>query len=183
MRPEQLARVAAQRRSQGNIGVAYTYNEPMIWFEYVMACAPLIAAEGMVNVLVTNGIIEPDPLEELLPHIDAMNVDIKSIKEDFYKKYCRAKLIPVLENIKTAKKKKVHIEITNLVIPTLNDSKENFEKLVDWIADNTGVDTPLHFSRYFPCYKFSLPSTPISTLKLAKEIADKRLKYVYLGNV
>jgi len=112
-----------------------------------------------------------------------MNVDIKSIKEDFYKKYCRAKLIPVLENIKTAKKKKVHIEITNLVIPTLNDSKENFEKLVDWIADNTGVDTPLHFSRYFPCYKFSLPSTPISTLKLAKEIADKRLKYVYLGNV
>jgi len=166
-----------------SFGIAYTYNEPFIWFEFVLECCKKAKENRIENVFVTNGYINKEPFDEILPYIDAMNVDVKSIDEDFYRKYCLGKLAPVLENIKRAKEKKVHIELTNLVIPTLNDSKENFEKLRDWVAGNVGPDTPLHFSKYFPCYKFSLPPTPIATLRLAKEIAEKKLKYVYLGNV
>jgi pyruvate formate lyase activating enzyme len=175
--------VVRKAKELHSFGIAYTYNEPFIWFEFVLECCKIAKDNRLENVFVTNGYVNKEPLNEILPYTDAMNVDVKSIDEEFYRKYCLGKLAPVLENIKTAKKKKVHIEITNLVIPTLNDSKENFEKLADWVADNAGMDTPLHFSRYFPCYKFSLPPTPISTLKLAKEIADKKLKYVYLGNI
>ena len=170
-------------KEANSFGIAYTYNEPFIWFEFALECCKLAGKNGLKNVFVTNAYIKEEPLSEILPFIDAMNIDIKSIEEDFYKKYCLGKLAPVLRNIKEAKKKGVHIELTNLIIPTLNDSKENFEKLVDWIDDNVGSDTPLHFSRYFPCHKFSVPPTPIATLKSAKETAEKKLKYVYLGNV
>ncbi|MDD5680390.1 MAG: AmmeMemoRadiSam system radical SAM enzyme [Candidatus Omnitrophica bacterium] len=167
----------------GSFGIAYTYNEPFIWFEFVLECAKFARENGLENVLVTNGYVNKAPLEEILPYIDAMNIDIKSIDETFYKKYCLGKLKPVLENTKRAAEKGVHVEITNLIIPTLNDSKEAIETFVDWIFRSLGPETPLHFSRYFPCYKMSLPPTPLSTLEMAKEIADKKLKYVYLGNV
>jgi pyruvate formate lyase activating enzyme len=176
-------RAVQEAKDAGSFGIAYTYNEPFIWFEFVSECAKFARENGLENVLVTNGYVNKEPLEAILPYIDAMNIDIKSIDEDFYRKYCLGKLKPVLENTKRAKEKGVHIEITNLIIPTLNDSKENIEKLVDWISENIGADTPLHFSRYFPCYKMSLPPTPALTLQKAKEIADKKLKYVYLGNI
>ncbi|MBL7071999.1 MAG: AmmeMemoRadiSam system radical SAM enzyme [Candidatus Omnitrophica bacterium] len=167
----------------GSFGIAYTYNEPFIWFEFVLECCKKAHDSGLENVFVTNGYVSKEPFDEILSYVDAMNVDVKSIDEAFYEKYCLGKLAPVLENIRGAKQKKVHIEITNLIIPSLNDSKEHFERLADWIADNLGTDTPLHFSRYFPCYRFALPPTPVRTLKMAEEIAKKKLKYVHLGNV
>jgi len=176
-------RVVQEAKDTRSFGIAYTYNEPFIWFEFVLECAKFARENSIENVLITNGYVNKEPLEEILPYIDAMNIDIKSINEDFYKKHCLGKLKPVLENTKRAKEKGVHIEIANLIIPTLNDSEEDIGKLVDWIYDNTGEETPLHFSRYFPCHKMSLPMTPISTLETAKRIADKKLKHVYLGNV
>ena len=175
--------IIKKTKEVGSFGIAYTYNEPFIWFEFVLECCKKAKENSLENVFVTNNYINKEPLNEILPFIDAMNVDIKSMDDNFYKKYCHGKLAPVLENVKTAKEKGIHIELTNLVIPTISDSKENFEKLTDWIVDNVGADTPLHFSRYFPHHKFSIPPTPIATLKLAKEIAEKKLKYVYLGNV
>lgn len=176
-------RAVKEAKDTRSFGIAYTYNEPFIWFEFVLECAKFARENGLENVLVTNGYVNKEPLEEILPYIDAMNIDIKSIDEGFYKTYCLGKLKPVLENAKRAKEKGVHIEITNLVIPTLNDSAEHIGKLAGWISENLGDDTPLHFSRYFPCYKMALPITPVSTLETAKSIADKKLRYVYLGNV
>ena len=165
-----------------SFGIAYTYNEPFIWYEFVFDTAKLAKESGLKNVLVTNGYVNEKPLEEILPIIDAMNIDIKSMSEDFYRDQCKGKLKTVLETAKLAKDK-CHVEITNLVIPTLNDKEDDFKKLAGWICDNLGEDTPLHFSRYFPCYKFKIPATPIDTLKLAERIAKSRLKHVYLGNV
>ncbi len=173
----------SKAKEANSFGIAYTYNEPFIWFEFVLECCKKARENGLKNVFVTNGYINTGPFAEILSFIDAMNVDVKFIDEGSYEKYCRGKLAPVLENVKTAKAEGVHIELTNLIIPTLNDSRECLERLVDWIAGNVGRDTPLHFSRYLPYHKFSQPSTPIATLKLAKEIAEKKLKYVYLGNV
>ncbi|MFH0840123.1 MAG: AmmeMemoRadiSam system radical SAM enzyme [Candidatus Omnitrophota bacterium] len=175
--------VVRKAREAGSFGIAYTYNEPFIWFEFVLECAEFAKKSGFENVLVTNGYVHKEPLYEILPYIGAMNIDIKSIEEEFYKEHCLGKLEPVLENTKIAKEKGVHIEITNLIIPTLNDSEKNVGKLVDWVYANLGAETPLHFSRYFPCHKMKLPPTPRETLERAKEIADKKLKYVYLGNV
>lgn len=165
-----------------SFGIAYTYNEPFIWYEFVFDTAKLAKKEGLKNVLVTNGYVNPEPLDEILPFIDAMNIDLKSIDEDFYAKTCRGKLGSVLETIKKAHRS-CHIELTNLVIPTLNDSLDNFSRLVDWVYDNLGPDVPLHFSRYFPCFKLQIPPTQINTLKKAEEIAKKKLRHVYLGNV
>jgi pyruvate formate lyase activating enzyme len=111
-----------------------------------------------------------------------MNIDLKSIDEEFYRKVCNGRLNPVLEVIKRSHKS-CHIELTNLIIPTLNDSEDSLQKLVDWIYDNLGSDVPLHFSRYFPTYKLDILPTPIDTLKKAQDIAKKKLKFVYLGNV
>jgi len=172
------------RRAQevDSIGIAYTYNEPSIWYEFVFETAQKAKEAGLKNVLVTNGYISKEPLEQLLPFIDAMNIDIKSIDEGFYRKVCGGSLAPVLETIKKSCKH-CHVELTNLIIPTLNDSTQEFEKLVDWVYENLGEGVPLHFSRYFPSYKLSLEPTPIATLRQAEAIAKKKLRYVYLGNV
>ncbi len=166
----------------GSLGVAYTYNEPFIWYEFILECAKAAKANGLENVLVTNGYVNPEPLEEILPYIGAMNIDLKSMDEEFYKKNCKGTLAPVLNTIKRAKQD-CHVELTNLIIPSLNDTKEHFEKLTDWIVENAGADTPLHFSRYFPCYELNLPLTPVETLYKANAIAKKKLKFVYLGNM
>ena len=176
---EQIVQEAKRMRS---VGVAYTYNEPFIWYEFVLDTAKLVKKEGLENVLVTNGYVNQAPLEEILPYIGAMNIDLKSMDEEFYRKICKGTLSPVLETIKRANQS-CHIELTNLIIPTLNDTDEHFQKLTEWIFNNTGADTPLHFSRYFPCYELNLPSTPVDTLRRAREIAKKKLKHVYLGNV
>ena len=165
-----------------SFGIAYTYNEPFIWYEFVLETAKLAKEEGLENVLVTNGFVNPKPLEEMLPFIGAMNIDLKSIDDGFYRKYCKGAIEPVLHTLKRSVKA-CHVELTNLVIPGLNDSEENFSRLVDWIYDNAGADVPLHFSRYFPCYKLDQPLTSKETLEKAYEIAKKKLKNVHLGNI
>ncbi|OIO00524.1 AmmeMemoRadiSam system radical SAM enzyme [Candidatus Desantisbacteria bacterium CG_4_10_14_0_8_um_filter_48_22] len=176
--PEQAVRTAQKHAS---FGICYTYNEPFIWFEFVLETARLAKKAGLKNVLVTNGSVSREPLAEVLPFIDAANIDLKAMDEDFYAKICKGKLGPVLDTIK-AMHGKAHIELTNLVVPTLNDSPEKIAKLVDWVAE-VGADIPLHFSRYHPCYKMDIPPTPEDTLKTARKIAMKKLKYVYIGNV
>ena len=122
------------------------------------------------------------PLEGMLPYVDAMNIDLKSFDEGFYSKICKGKLKPVLDVIKRSANS-CHIELTTLIIPTLNDSEDMMRREVAWIYDNLGPDVPLHLSRYFPCYKMTLPPTPVKTLEVAGRIAREKLKHVYLGNV
>lgn len=169
-------------REVHSFGIAYTYNEPFIWYEFVFDTARLAKKNNLKNVLVTNGFVNMAPLEGMLPYIDAMNIDLKSINEEFYIKVCKGRLKPVLDVIKKSAKS-CHVELTTLLITGLNDSEDEIKKLVDWIYDNVGPEVPLHFSRYFPCYNMTLPPTPIETLNMAKRIAKAKLKYVYLGNV
>jgi pyruvate formate lyase activating enzyme len=178
LNPDELIRIAKRNNS---VGIAYTYNEPLMWFEYIMDSAKIAKENGLKNVLVTNGLINKDPLNELLPLIDAMNIDLKSIRNNFYKDYCSGMLEPIKENIKTASSR-CHVEITNLIIPGANDSDEDLNELIDFVSA-LGRDTPLHFSRYFPNYKLNFPPTPPKTLLKAYEMAKKRLNYVYLGNI
>jgi len=174
--------VVTKAKQANSIGIAYTYNEPIIWYEFVYDTARLAHKEGLKNVLVTNGYINQKPLEEIIGFIDAMNIDVKSMEESFYQKYCQGKLAAVQQSAEFSAKR-CHIEITNLIIPTLNDRDENFQKLTDWIMQRLGEKVPLHFSRYFPAYKTDILPTPIETLKRAEAIAAKKLRYVYLGNV
>jgi len=179
LNPESAVALASRYNS---MGIAYTYAEPMVWFEYVLDTAKLAHDDGLKNVLVTNGYINEEPLRQLLPFIDAMNIDLKSIRENFYEELCKGSLSPVLRTLEIAKEH-CHIEVTNLIIPTLNDSEEDIHDLVRWVAENLGEDTPLHFSRYFPQYKMKIPPTPVETLLRAREIGKEYLNYVYLGNV
>lgn len=174
----------AVRRSRdaGSFGIAYTYNEPFVWYEFVRDTAVCARDAGLVNVLVTNGYVEAAPLEELLPFIDAMNIDLKAFRDDFYRDVCGGSLAPVLATIARAARA-CHVELTTLVIPTLNDSDDELDRLSSWVAETVGPETPLHLSRYFPCYKLGLPPTPLATLRRAESIAKRRLRYVYLGNV
>lgn len=183
--PEALLRIVDEHARGGvraMCGVAYTYNEPTVWFEFVMACAPLVRQRGLKNVLVTNGFIAPAPLMELLPYVDALNIDLKAFDEGFYRTHCRAQLAPVLHTIRTAAQH-AHVELTTLVIPTLNDAPEQFVAMRAWILENVGADVPVHLSRYTPMYKCSLPPTPQATLERAAHILREKLHYVYLGNV
>ena len=176
--PEVLVSAAKKHDS---IGLAYTYNEPFISFEFVLDCAALARKEKLKNVLVTNGSYNPEPFAELLPYIDAMNIDLKSIRPQFYKKYCHARLEPVLASIETAQKSCL-VELTNLVVTGLNDSDQDLQDLVDWVA-KLNPEIPLHFSAYRPMYKMSNPPTPIERLRKAYELAKEKLKWVYVGNV
>lgn len=178
--PKRIVEIAKKERR--NVGIAYTYNEPLIWYEYVLDCAQIAKKEGLKNVLVTNGYINEEPLLNLLPYIDAMNIDVKAMKEDFYRKICKGKLTPVLRTVELAHKYGVHIEVTNLVIPTLNDKEEDFQALIEWLS-SIDKSIPLHFTRYFPAFRTTLPPTPISTLIKAREMALEKLDYVYTGNV
>ena len=179
MSPEKLVETALQHES---IGVAFTYTEPLIWYEYLMATAPLLREESLKVVLVTNGYINKEPLAELVGFVDAANIDLKGIRPEFYKKYCKGKLQPVLDTIATMFKSGVHVEVTNLIIPQANDSEQDISDLVDFVA-NLSDRIPLHFSGYHPDYQLTLPPTPVETMLSARKIALKRLKYVYLGNV
>jgi len=168
-------------QKEGSIGIAYTYNEPFIWYEFVLETAVKVKNKGLKNVLVTNGFINEKPLLEILPFIDGMNIDIKSFNGNFYKKICKGDLNPVKRTIEISAKR-CHIELTNLIIPTLNDSTEEITNLVDWIA-SIDANIPLHFSKYFPMYKMNISETSVDTLERAYNIAKKKLKYVYLGNI
>jgi pyruvate formate lyase activating enzyme len=166
----------------GTKGIAYTYSEPSIWFETIMDVGAQVKKNGLNNVLVTNGFMEPAPLSELCSVVDAMNIDIKSMRPDFYRKLCKAELMPVLRTCETVKKK-CHLEITNLVVTGENDTVKDFEELTDFISTHLGKDTPLHISRYFPRHKAFFPATSEKTLLAAWEIARQKLDYVYIGNI
>ncbi|PKK92350.1 MAG: AmmeMemoRadiSam system radical SAM enzyme [Candidatus Wallbacteria bacterium HGW-Wallbacteria-1] len=169
-------------REMGSIGVAFTYNEPTIWFEFVLECSKAIRKAGLKVVLVTNGFINPEPLEELLPWIDAMNIDLKAFDNVFYTNLCGGQLAPVLATIQRVADSPVHLEITNLMVPSKNDSKEHLKTLISWIAALKN-SIPLHFSKYHPDYKLKVPETRKPQLKKARTMAMKRLDYVYVGNI
>ncbi|HWR44430.1 AmmeMemoRadiSam system radical SAM enzyme [Sporomusa sp.] len=180
LEPQAAVALASHLIGQGNIGIAYTYSEPSVWYEYILDTASLVQAAGLKNVLVTNGFINQQPLQELLPHIDAMNIDVKAFNNDFYKKVCAGELEHVKQTVKLAAQH-CHVEITTLVVPGLNDSESEIAGLAEWLA-GISPDIPLHLSRYFPNYKMDAPPTPVSTLERAYKIASKALNYVYIGN-
>jgi pyruvate formate lyase activating enzyme len=174
--------VDAAKRS-GSSGIAYTYNEPLVEFEFVEDCAGLAREAGLFNVLVTNGYLCPEPAAELLPLIDALNIDVKSMDDAFYRRYCAGRLQPVLDVAVAAVKTGCHVELTNLIIPGLNDDDAGFVALAEWAAGSLGQATPLHLSAYRPQYKMDLPATPAALLQRARELCSRSLWYVYLGNV
>lgn len=163
-------------------GIAYTYTEPTIMFEFAYETMKIAFKKGYYNVWVSNGYTNPKPIKLMAKYLHAINVDYKG-DEKFYKNVCNARLEPVQNSLKLYKKLGVWIEITNLVIPGYNDAKDVILEMVRWIRDNLGKETPLHFSAYYPAYKMHVFPTPIETLEKAAEIAEDYLDYVYIGNV
>ena len=177
--PQEAVDLAQQKDS---FGLAYTYSEPLIWYEYVRDTAKLAHKNGLKNVLVTNGTINPEPLKELLPYINAVNLDLKAFREEFYQEICHGDLAAVKESAKIINSSDTHLELTTLIIPDLNDDPAEIKRLVAWIAA-LNPNIPLHLSRYFPKYKLDKPPTPRKTLYQAQEIAEEKLNNVYLGNI
>ncbi len=178
--PEAIVDMA--RLVKNNIGIAYTYNEPTVWYEYMVDIAQRSKQAGLKNVMVTNGFINPEPLGHLLEFMDAFSVDLKGFTESFYRINTSSHLEPVkntLEQIHAAGK---HLEVVNLVIPTLNDDETVFEEMVSWIAAQLGKETVLHLSAYFPRHRATEPPTPVSTLLRLNKIARRQLYFVYIGN-
>ncbi|HEX9025158.1 MAG TPA: AmmeMemoRadiSam system radical SAM enzyme [Clostridium sp.] len=168
---------------ENNVGVAFTYNEPLMWYEYIYDAAKDIKENNPDTsvVVVTNGYINEEPLLKLLPYVDAMNIDLKGYTNRYYNKICGAKLEPVLETIKIANKH-CHIELTTLLVSDENDSLEEVREIAKFIA-SINVNIPLHLSRYFPRYKMENAATQIEKITEAQNEARKYLKYVYVGNV
>jgi pyruvate formate lyase activating enzyme len=179
--PADVMEMASEAKE--NIGISFTYNEPLINFEYVLEIAELAKSRNLKTVMVSNGFINPEPLNQLMPFMDAFNIDLKAFRNDFYKIHSKARLVPVLDTLKMLSRHNKHFEITNLVIPTLNDDVSVFKQMVKWIHDELGPDSILHLSRYFPHYKMSLPPTPPHTLSLLYSVAKEKLPYVYMGNI
>ncbi len=175
--------VSATKGRDNNIGIAYTYNEPTVFYEFMLDIAKEVKAVGMKNMIVSNGFINEKPLKELIPYIDAFNIDLKAFNEKFYKEYSGAVLEPVKRNLKLIKESGKHLEITNLIISTLNDDKQEFNEMIIWIKNELGPETVLHLSRYFPHYKLIVESTPPETLSDLYDIAREHLDFVYLGNI
>ena len=179
--PDKVVQGAKDSESRS---IAYTYTDPNIFYEYAYDTSRLARKAGIRNVMVTAGFLNEKPLRELAIYSDAANVDLKGNAE-FYKKYVKAELKPVQDYIRIALEEHVHVEITNLVVPTLNDSKADTDWLIKWTLDNCGPDVPLHFSRFFPMYKLTnLYPTPSEILMDAAHAAyDLGMHYVYVGNI
>lgn len=160
--------------------IALTYTEPFTWYEFIHDLAKEFP--HLKIVLITNGFIMNEPLKELLPKIDAMNIDLKSISEDFYQKHCGGRLQPVLNTIKMANKHGVHVEVTNLLIPGLNDSEEEISKLAKTVKE-IDFEMPLHISAYHPDFKCGIPRTSTQAVLHAVKLAKKHLRWVYAGNI
>jgi len=179
--PEEIVRKAV---SGGAHSISYTYTEPTIFMEYALDCARLAKEKGLRNVFVTNGYQTPEAVKEMKGLIDAANVDLKAFSDDFYKSRCKARLQPVLDAIKCMVEAGIHIEVTTLVIPGLNDSEEQLKGIAHFLA-SLSKDLPWHISRFHPDYKeLSLPPTPLETLRRAASYGKEAgLRYIYLGNV
>jgi len=179
------AEVVKQAQGYNCRSIAYTYSEPNVFYEYMLDTARIAREHGIKNVWVTGGFINPRPLEILCGTIDAANIDLKGFSDKYLREVCDERLKPLLEAIKITRERGVWVEITNLIVPTLNDDMRMIKDMCLWIKENLGADTPLHFSRFWPMYKLkNLPPTPIETLRLAKNIAEGAgLNFVYIGNV
>jgi pyruvate formate lyase activating enzyme len=179
--PKELADTALYYRDQGNIGVAFTYNEPLVGYEYVRDTAKLVRENGMKNVLVSNGMAEVTVLEEIIPYIDAMNIDLKGFTDSYYEGLLKGNRQMVMDFIKTAAPS-CHMEITTLIVPGYNDSEKEMAAISKWIAA-IDKNIPLHISRYFP--RFHMPDNPATDVDLIYRLADvarENLTYVYTGN-
>ena len=166
-------------------GIAFTYTEPLTYYEYIHDIAKVSHEYGLWNILVSAGYINPEPLQELLPYIDAANIDIKAFSDTMYMHQCGGHLKPVLDTLLAMQKSDVHLEITNLLIPGVNDSEKMIRKMCRWLVSNGFAQNPLHFSRFFPLYKMQDASpTPKETIYLAKKVAlEEGMKFIYLGNI
>ena len=179
--PEEIVSYAKRNKCKS---ISYTYTEPTIFFEYAYETAKIAHQQGIKNNFVTNGFISKEAIKLISPYLDAVNVDLKSFGDDFYKKFCGARLQPVLDSLKLMKELGIWVEVTTLIIPTLNDSAEELKSIAEFIL-GLGQETPWHISRFYPHYKMAdLPPTPVETLHKAREIGKKiGLNYVYSGNV
>ena len=178
--PQALTERALSLRGRGNIGVAYTYNEPLVGYEYVRDCAVLVHQAGMANVLVTNGTVEEKPWRELLAWIDAVNIDLKGFTEEWYRKL-GGDLKTVKRSIALAAER-CHVEVTTLIVPGENDSEEEMRALSGWLA-SVRPDIPLHVSRFFPRYRMADRNpTPVETVFRLADVAREQLRDVYTGN-
>lgn len=177
--------VVRQALKYGCQSIAYTYSDPVIFYEYMYDTAKIAQQHNLLNLMITAGYIEQKPLLDLCPYIDAANVDLKGITEEYYQKMSSAELQPVLDCNLTMQQQGVWVELTNLVVPTWNDSETDIRKLCRWVVDAMGPDVPLHFSRFWPMHQLkNLPPTPIETLTTAWEIARQEgIHYTYVGNV
>jgi len=182
MSPEQVVEDALK---SGAESIAFTYTEPTIFYEYMLDIAKLAKEKGLKTAVISAGYINEEPLKNLLPYIDAYKIDFKGFSDEFYQKLTNGRLDPVLEAMKIVKDSGTWLEIVNLVIPGENDSEEELKSLAEWVRDNLGKDTPLHFSRFSPNYKMDrTPPTPVETLKRARLVAQEvGLNYVYIGNI
>ncbi|HPD37334.1 MAG TPA: AmmeMemoRadiSam system radical SAM enzyme [Mesotoga infera] len=177
--PQQLIQIATERKSKG---IAFTYNEPVVSFEFILDTSRAASKEGIYSVLVTNGVIEREPMELLSQSMRAMNIDIKGWNDDFYRKEIGTEKANVLRSIEIAIKSGVHIELTTLIIPGKNDNLEEMEEEALWIK-SLSPDIPLHINRYFPNYHYTVPATQVESLIELASKAKKHLNYVYVGNV
>jgi len=175
----------AQALASDCASISWTYNEPTIWHEFTYDSAKLAHEAGLKTVYVTNGYITEDALRDISPYLDAFRVDIKAFRDEFYRKTCRAHLQPVLDSSVVARELGMHIEVINLVIPGKNDDLKEIRDLIEWVHDNLGPRTPVHFTRFYPMYKMKDASpTPVATLERAWQMAkDAGMEYPYVGNV
>ncbi|MDD2568731.1 MAG: AmmeMemoRadiSam system radical SAM enzyme [Clostridia bacterium] len=179
--PDEIANIAAHLLDRGNIGIAYTYGEPVTWYEYVMDTAKESQKYDLKNIMVSNGFINKEPLIKLLPYIDAFNIDIKSMRDDMYSTMLKGDLASVLNTCKTIKGSGKHLEITSMLITDINTNENEIEALAAFIADELGKEVPLHFWGYLPNGKLSLPPTSFYVLEKAANIATRRLDNVYVS--
>jgi pyruvate formate lyase activating enzyme len=180
MTPEKLRDEALSARS--NIGLAFTYNEPIIWFEFMRDTALTVKKEGLFTAMVSNGFVNQDPLNEIIQFIDAFNIDLKAFNNNFYHKLTGSDIGPVRNSLKQIAKSGKHLEITTLIIPGQNDSEKEMKLQSEWISGELGKNVPLHLSRYFPMYKREDPATSVEKLTELFETASENLDYVYMGN-
>ncbi len=177
----EILHMAGERHD--NSGVAYTYNEPTVWFEFMLDIAREASSRGLKNVMISNGYINTTPLAELLEYMDAFNIDLKAFTDDFYKRVTGGRLKPVKDTILAIHRNDKHLELTHLVVTGLNDDPAKFEEMVKWIGEELGPGTPLHLSRYFPNFELENQATPLPRLLELYELATHYLDFVYLGNV
>lgn len=181
VRPESLAQIAEEQKENGNIGVAFTYNEPLISYEYVLDTAKMLERKGLKTVMVSNGMADPEAVSELFLHVDAMNIDLKGFTDRYYRELLKGDRRMVMDFI-TEAVKYCHVELTTLIIPGENDSEEEMEELSDWVS-SLSPEIPLHISRFFPRFQMKdRDATSVKGIYHLKTVAERHLRYVYTGN-